>query len=134
MAVKITGLREFQAKLRVMDARLPREIRVVLNGAADLVVEGARPLVPRRTGRAAASLKAASSQREARVAGGSGRAPYYPWLDFGGRVGRHNSIGRPFMTKGRYLFPTYEARRGEVLHTMQEGLIHLAVSSGVDVD
>jgi hypothetical protein len=133
-AVKVTGLREFQAAIRRMDAKLPRELRVVLNDAGQSVVRDAKAGVPRRTGRAAGSIKMASSQREARIKAGGAKAPWYPWLDYGGSVGRGGSVKRPFISQGRYLYPAFRANRGEVLNKMEDGLVHLARSSGLGVN
>lgn len=131
--IRIEGLREFQAALRAVDKGLPKHLRMVLNDAAQLVVKGAQALVPKRSGRAAASIRAASSQREGRVRAGGGKAPYYPWLDWGGRVGRRNSVSRPFIREGRYIYPTYKSQKGAVEDALADGLIKLARSSGLDV-
>ena len=133
-AIRVSGLREFQAGIRRMDQKLPRQIRVVLNDAGEAVVRSTRARMPRRSGRAASSIKMASSQREARIKAGGGKAVYYPWLDYGGSVGRRGSVKRPFIREGRYLYPAYRAQRGAVLGKMQAGLAELARSSGVGVD
>lgn len=133
-SIEIGGLREFQKALREMDRGLPKQIRVVLNEAADLIIDYARPKIPRKTGAAAASLKARSNQRTAGIAVGGRRAPYYPWLDFGGqgrRKGRPAS--REFKRGGRYVYPGLEAKRKEVTDLMSEGLAQLAKDNGVEV-
>lgn len=132
--VKIEGLREFQASLRKIDGQAQKQLRLVLNDAAEVIVTGAQGLVPSRTGRARASIKAQSSQREAKVKAGSAKAPYYPWLDFGGSVGRANSVKRPFIKDGRYLYPTYERRRSWFAERLSKGLVTLVESSGLAVD
>lgn len=116
-----------------MDADLGKTVRVVLNGSAQLVVDRAVPKIPRRTGTAAGSLKARSSQREARIAAGGRRAPHYPWLDFGGRVGPNKSVERPFLTIGRYIYPTVRDHRGDIQDTMATGLSDLAARAGLQV-
>lgn len=131
--VRIEGLREFQASLRAMDRDLPKQLRLVLNEAATIVVDGARVRVPRRSGSAAASLRAQSSQREARVSAGGAGVPYYAWLDFGGAVGRRNSVRRPFIKDGRYIYPTLRDRRSAIVANLEEGLQQLANSSGLAV-
>lgn len=128
--IKITGLREFQSSLRKMDAGLPRQIRVILNEAVELVTDYASARFPRRSGRAAGSIKARSSQREARAALGGRRAPYAPGLDFGG--GRPQFP--PFKRGGRYLYPGLEANRDEITRKMSEGLADLARGAGVEVE
>lgn len=129
--IDISGIRDFQRQLKQMDADLPKMLRVVHNGAADLVVARARPKVPTRTGAAAGSLKARSSQREGRVAAGGRRAPYFPWLDFGGRVGPADSVERPFLTEGRYVYPTVRENNAEIQEVMSSGLADLAATAGL---
>ena len=133
--IQVTGLREFQAQLKAMDAGLPKQLRLALNEAAGVVIDYAQPRIPERTGRAAASLKARSSQREARIAVGGNRAPYYPWLDFGGE-GRKR--GRPakreFIKSGRYVYKGLEVKRDRVTEIMSEALTKLARDAGLEVD
>lgn len=131
--VRITGLREFQQALRKMDAGLPKLLRVAFNKASALVIDYARPRVPSRSGAARGSLKVRSSQREARIAAGGRRAPHYPWLDFGGRVGRNDSVRRPFLTEGRYIYPGLKANRDEITEVMSTALAELARDAGIDV-
>jgi hypothetical protein len=134
-AIRIDGLKEFQKALRDMDRALPKQLRVILNEATSVVIDWARPRVPKRTGRAAASIKARSSQREARVAIGGRKAPYMPWLDFGGegkRPGRPSA--RPFIKKGRYLYAGLDATRDEVTEVMSKGMTALAASAGLESD
>jgi hypothetical protein len=132
--ITISGLKEFQASLRAMDADLPKQLRLVLNEAAGVVIDYARPRIPSKTGKARASLKARSSQREARVAIGGNRAAYVPWLDFGGegkRPGRPPA--RPFIRSGRYVYKALEVKRADITDIMTAGLTELATTSGLDV-
>lgn len=129
-ALRIEGLREFQAALKRADGESQKQLRVVLNGAARLVVEGATPRIARRSGRAAASMRAQSQQRVARVKAGGARVPYYPWLDFGGSVGRNKSVHRPFIKAGRYLYPTVRDRRAMIQEELEDGLKRLARNVG----
>lgn len=130
--IKITGLRDFQAALKRMDGESQKQLRVVLNSAASTVAAGASRRVPRKTGRAAASLRAQSSQREAKVVGGSKKAPYYGWLDFGGRIGRDKATRRPFVQSGRYMYPTFSASRDSIYSALQRSLMELAVNAGLE--
>jgi hypothetical protein len=131
--IQITGIKEFQASLRKMDADLPKQLRLALNKASEMVIDYARPQVPSRSGAAKASLKVRSSQREARVAAGGRKAPYYPWLDFGGHVGRRRSVSRPFYTEGRYIYPSLRKNREEITKVMAEALTDLAKNAGLEV-
>lgn len=131
--ITITGIKEFQKALRAMDANLPKQIRIALNKASELVIEKARPDIPRRSGRAANSLKVRSSQREARIAAGGRQAPYYPWLDFGGNVGRKRSVHRKFYSEGRYIYPALRKNREEITEVMSLALADLARDAGLEV-
>jgi hypothetical protein len=135
VAIRVVGLKEFQRNLKKLDHDLPKVLRLALNDVAEVVASDARSLVPRRSGRAAGSVKARSTQTLARVVGGSNRVPYYPWLDFGGRVGRRNSVSRPVIEGGRYLYPAYfrQRDRGRVQDELSRALIQVARQAGIEV-
>lgn len=126
--IDVKGIKELQKSLRKMDADLPKQMRIVLNGASELVLDYARPRFPKRSGRAAASLKARSSQREARIALGGRRAPYAPGLDFGG--GRPQFP--PYQRGGRYVYKGLEVNRDEITGLLEQGLTGLARSAGLE--
>jgi hypothetical protein len=133
-SIKVTGIREFQKSLRAMGADLPKQVRVVLNEAGQLIVGYDQQHMPRRSGRAIASVKARSSQREARVAIGGARAAYVPWLDFGGEGRRPGRPGRrPFLREGRYTYKGLRVHRDDITQIMADGLTELAKSAGLDV-
>jgi hypothetical protein len=125
-------LREYQRALKKIDRDLGPELRKGLNEAAEIVVRAARPLVPVRTGRAAASMKAGSSQRGAAIKVGGTKAPYFSWLEWGGRVGRNKSVARPFIPAGRTIYPTLRTRNDEVLAKLDEVIGRLAERAGLD--
>lgn len=132
--IKVDGLAAFSRDLKKLDAGLPKVLRLALNESADIVVDEASPRIPTRTGRAKASLKAKSSRTESRIAGGSGRVPYYGWLDFGGegrRRGRPSA--RPFQPQGRYVYAAYFKRRKEFDDKLSESLLRVASSAGIEV-
>lgn len=131
--IKITGLAEFNRNLRKMSSELPKELRLVLNESADVVVDWARPKIPTVSGAARATLKAKSTRTEARVQGGSTRVPYYPWLDFGGKVGRNRSVARPFYSDGRYIYAGLHATREDIVSVMTDGVVRLVRSAGLEV-
>lgn len=132
--IKITGLSEFNRNLRKLSADLPKALRLAHNEAAQLIVDYAAPRVPRKSGRAAGTVKAKSTRTESRVQGGSKRAPYYPWLDFGGRVGPKRSVHRPFIKEGRYLYPALGANYDKFAELLTEKLIDVARQAGVEVE
>lgn len=131
--VKIEGLAEFNRDLRKLGSDLPKALRLAHNEAAQLIVDYAKPRVPTKTGRAAGSVKAKSTRTESRVQGGSKRVPYYPWLDFGGRVGPRRSVHRPFIKEGRYLYPALGANYDQFTELLTEKLIDVARQAGVEV-
>jgi hypothetical protein len=131
--IKIDGLAQFNRELKKLDAELPKAMRIALNEAADVIVSYAVPLIPKRTGRAARSVKARSTRNAARVVGGGNRAPYYPWLDFGGRVGRNRSVQRPFLSDGRYIYEGYFKRRDEFGEVLTRALLGVAAQAGIEV-
>lgn len=140
-AIRVHGLNEFRRQLRELDRGLPKSLRIAFNAAADNTVEAARKQVPKKTGRAAASLRTKSTQKYARAAGGTARAPYYGFLDFGGTVGRKSAgkpdgnVHRPFFKDGRYLYQAYFRRRdsGEFERDLQRELRNVALSAGLEV-
>lgn len=133
VTIEVSGLRELRAQLKQADADLPKQIRVALNQSSELVISYARPKVPTRSGKAKASLKVRSSQTQARVAAGGTRAPYYPWLDFGGKVGRDKSVERPFYTEGRYIYPGLRENRDKITQVMSDALTELVRGAGFEV-
>lgn len=133
-SIRVVGLRQFRQSLRALDAALPRALRLAGNAAANVVVDAARPMVPRRSGRAAASIKAKSSQSATRVTSGGTRAPYMPWLDYGGRVGKNDSARREFIKDGRYVYPAYRKERPRVEKALRDALAQVASDAGIELD
>lgn len=133
-AIRVEGLDAFRRALKKLDGDLGKMLRVSLNAASTLIIDKARPLIPTLTGKAAKSIKARSSQNTVRIAVGGKAAPYYPWLDYGGSVGRNGSAHRPFISEGRYLYPTLSKHRGEFQAILDEGLRDVARAAGLEVD
>ncbi|WP_307937034.1 HK97 gp10 family phage protein [Salinispora arenicola] len=108
---------------------------MAMNDAAQVVVDWARPrgVAPVRAG-SSARCGSASTGKAVRVRAGGARVPYYPWLDFGGRVGRGRSVRRPFRREGRYLWAGYAAKSDEVRRLTERALLDAAKSAGVEVD
>jgi hypothetical protein len=131
--IQVHGLNEFVKNLKKIDRELPKSVRLAGNEAADLIVTWAQPKVPRRSGKAAGSIKAASTQKGARVKAGGNKAPYYAWLDFGGRVGRNKSVKRQFYSDGRYLYPALHAQRDEIEEIYKNALIKIVENAGIEV-
>lgn len=132
--VRVEGLKELKKAMAALGAAGPKALRVALNAAVEDIAATARRTIPTRTGRARASIKAASTSTGARVAAGSKKAPYYPWLDYGGRVGRGRSVVRPWRPEGRYLYPAYRSGRDELVKGLEREIGKVARSNGLDIE
>lgn len=131
--IRVEGLAELNRALRQIDAGAPKALRVAQNEAATLLIDRTRPQIPRLTGRAAASLKASSTRTSAAVRVGGARAPYYPWLDFGGATGIAGSVQRPFYKEGRYLYPTLAKVRPEIEQALERALTTVVRDAGLEI-
>ncbi len=133
--IRIEGLKDLQRALKEMDGESQKMLRVAFNEAAEIVAEGARRNAGRdkRSGKAQKSIRAASGQRNATVRAGGAKVPYFGFADFGGRVGIHKSVDRPFIREGRYLYPSLMSNRPEVLQVMTDELRNLATDAGLAV-
>lgn len=133
--IRIRGLAELRRSLKAVEDGSPKMVRVALNEAAEIVVEHTLPWIPRRTGRLQRSLKKRSTQTSARVALGGSRAPYAPWMDFGGkRVGRGGGVAeRRFIGSGRFAWRTLGIRRDKIAEALDKSLTGLVERSGLAV-
>jgi hypothetical protein len=132
--VEIHGLKPFVAHLKAFESGLQKEMRKVHNAAAQIVVQDARPSVPKVSGTAARSVKAQSTQRQSRVVGGGNKAPYYGWLDFGGWGGTNKANYRPIIQEGRYIYASYHRHEDEFSAIQETGIRRLAAASGLDIE
>lgn len=132
--VGVEGLSKFSRSLKQVSSDAPKALRIALNGASDYLISEARPLIPSRTGRARASLKASSTRTAVRVSEGGPKAPYMPWLDYGGRTGPRRSVERPFIKEGRYLYPTLHKSREQFTDLLTSAIVGVATGAGLDVD
>lgn len=132
--IRIQGLAEFQRKIGRLDSDLPKAMRLAMNKSADVVISYAKPRVPTRTGRARRSIRPRSTRTSVRVFGGSKRVSYYPWLDFGGKVGPKQSVVRPFFKEGRYLWKALAVKRAELTRVLTDSIVQTARQAGIEVD
>lgn len=132
--IKIKGITQLQHDLKAISNDAAKELRVVFNQAATLVVKRAQGNVPRVTGAARASIKAHSGQYAAKVVAGSTAVPYFGWLDFGGRIKHKHSVSsRTFHKDGRYVYPAYYAQKADLQTLLVKSLDQLAKSHGLVV-
>jgi hypothetical protein len=88
--IRVEGLRELQRELRRLNTELPKELRGRLRTIAARVAGLLRGPAPPLVGQARVTLYAGP-------------------VEFGGWP-----KGRPYVAKGRYIFPTVEAERSEI--------------------
>jgi hypothetical protein len=132
--IRIEGLAEFNRALGRIDKDAAKRLRLAGNEAAELLISKVRPEIPAKTGKARGSLRARSTRTAARVAVGGKTAPYYPWLDFGGRTGIDRSVERPFYKEGRYLYPTLRRIGSDIAKVLDDGIVAVARDVGLEVD
>jgi hypothetical protein len=132
--IETAGLIEFQRALKQIDADLPKQLRLVLNEAAGIIVDYSKGHIEVKSGRAKGSIRAQSSQRKAAVAIGGSRAPYVPWLDFGGEGRVRGRPGkRPFIAEGRYVYRGLRLHNEDITALLARGLTELAATAGLEV-
>ncbi len=135
-SVKVTGLREVNAALKEVERGLPKAMQVEFKAIAEVIAESARGKVPRKTGAAAGSIRARATQRGAGIAfsDSDGSVPYFPWLNFGGRVGRHGSIERSTVTPDRYIYSSILSARDETMRAVDDAVKKVAGQAGFDTE
>jgi hypothetical protein len=111
-AIHVEGLKELRDALHDIDPVLQKTLRVRFKEVGKKVAERARSKMPQKSGRAAKSVKAGATATTAYVSIGKADVPYAAWLDFGGTLkpvgGRRNTISRPRIAQGRYLYPAID--------------------------
>ena len=127
--VEIHGLKELSVAFRRVDKTLVGELKVSFRGLAEHVVGVIIGRMPRRSGKAVASVKPRGTTRGAAIAFGGTKAPYMPWLDFGGSTGRGHrpgvagsgAIKRDMIPDGRYVYPGIAQSRPEIERAVDAG-------------
>ena len=131
--VEVEGLTRAIGNLYTFERRLPGMGRETETESADIVARHARPRIPSGPaagGHAAGSVRSTGSQ----VVGGGSRFPYFPWLDFGGRVGRNNSVNRRFVRSGRYIWRSFADNKQRIEGQMEDAVVQTGRSSGLEVN
>lgn len=108
MDVRVTtNVDDVRAALRRSSDAAAPALDVAVERIAEDVLSAARRKVPRgRSGAARASLKVMGSSGTETLSAGGRKAPYFGWLDFGGRTGARGGRGRrPYKRGGRYIYP-----------------------------
>ena len=134
ISVQVHGWREVRAALGSFRGQLPGEVRDAVRESAQVVARDARsrvPLGPGRDGHVKSTVRAVAGRGGYSVRGGGGRFPYYPWLEFGGRVGRKNSVRRKRVKSGRYIYPALTSNSAAIRRMMERNVIRAARRAGL---
>jgi hypothetical protein len=99
--------------------------------AAQIVVDSARPTVPRVTGAAQGSLRVLDFTDGAAAVGGRPSVPYFGWLSFGGYAGRNHSVYRDRVPEGRYLHPALLRETDKIEIMMGDTVLFAARAAGI---
>lgn len=139
--VEVRGLRELNAAFRGMDKELNRQLRRSFLEIARMVATRASSKVPRGpSGKAARSIRPRATQKGAGVTKGDANTPYYPWLDFGGSVGKGHrpripwsgSVKRDAPKGGRYIYPTIAESTTEIREAVVDAIERAADTAGFE--
>lgn len=85
--VAVEGLDEIAKGLRQVGKEAQNELKGIYRSGGDLIVNTARPAIPRESGKLLGSVKSAPTSREGRVKMGTpSRVPYAGWVEFGGTI------------------------------------------------
>lgn len=141
-AIEVRGIRELGSALRQIDKELPKGIRTEFLPMAKMVVAAVKRKATAEfkhpTGQAISSIRPRASQSGAGIAFGGKAAPYYPWLDFGGSVGPkdatgHGTIHRWWIKGGRYVYPTIEEKRPEIMDAVDKAIVAVTRRAHLEV-
>lgn len=129
--VRIEGVQELRKKIRGITDDLDRDgakgALKDLNLDAAKVVEGkATAIIPRRTGKLASTLRAAGTQRQARVRAGYRRQGY----NYAGPI--HFGWYAQGIRPQPFLYDALDARRNQVLEVYDAGIDRLIKQYGLD--
>lgn len=121
-AVRIEGLKEVRSAIRAISDEMDRngakaELRVMNLHAAEVVKQKADSLVPRRSGQLAKTVRAAGTQKSARVRAGYQRVPYAGPIHFGWPA--RGIRPQPF------LYDALDSRRTQVVEVYERGIDRL---------
>lgn len=140
ITVRVENLDEFQRALRNVGTGFGPALARGLRDIGTIVTTATRPVLPRRSGRMAGTLRTRATSREATIEYGGPGSPQAGWIEFGGTI-RHvgaqhshqaaHEIPRPFVREGRHLFPSYRRREGQVQQEMDRLVEELAQRAGL---
>lgn len=89
----------------------------------------------RSTGKAAAAIRVGATAKAVFVTVSKSKVPYYGWLDFGGELKatgrRHNTQKRPFVKRGRAIYPAIDAHRPQIRRVAVQAMENIEQKAGL---
>lgn len=127
VAIYVSNLAEVRRALRKYAPDLLPVLRNNIKGAiTGTVVPRVKEKVPRRSDRAADSVRSTASGNTFYIVAGNASAPYFGWLDFGGHLraqgGRRNDQFRPVIKRGRYVYPAAAESQPELASAVERAV------------
>ena len=140
---RVTGLRELRKAMRDAEAGSQKHLQRRFKSVATLVASAiASRVTVGPTGHAAASVRPRATATSAGIVAGGPSAPYFPWLDFGGSVGRGHRPGDPWSGAvkrynpkgGIWIYPTIAEMGGVIEHEAGQGIADALEDAGWERD
>lgn len=137
VGLQVEGLNELRAALRKAEVvGLPEALKMANRSVAELVVDIATPMTPRRHGDLAHSLRALATQTAGKVRAGSAAVPYAAAIHWGRKVG---NVGRPpgnrkgpnVITGRPFLWDAVRKAQVQVAHEYEQAIDRL-VTQAID--
>jgi phage gpG-like protein len=141
----VKGLPQLTRGFKQIDANLKNTLKDELLPVAKNVAGVVQQRMPFGSGRAAESIAAKSSNYGASIAAYGQKAPYGPWLDFGGSTGRGHKVGVAWSGaikrewrgvpkgSGRYLYPGIEDAREDTAKAVEDAVARAAQKADFEV-
>jgi hypothetical protein len=133
--IRIHGVRELTKAFKQIDREYGKQVQRGMKAIGQQLLARIQERVP---GGAGGGLKVRSSQRGFGITFPAGEATgtydFYPWLDFGGSVGKGHQVGVPWsgsvrrdlVKGGRYVYPTIADEREAIGEAVVDTLMDLA--------
>lgn len=131
--IEIRGIRELSAGFHQLEGNIPRAMKTRMRSEGQRIADRAAGGLPHVTGRAAGSIKPVASAQGVGISFGGASAPYEPWLDFGGSVGRGGATKLPFVQGGRYVYPAISAEGAGLEKAGEDAVADAAKGAGFEV-
>lgn len=109
MEVRVLGLDELLSGVHGLADRIGHSAGPAMEQTAARVADSVRGRVPHLTGALAGSVTAGSDHEGQAFVGMGEGLPYAGWIEYGG------TRGRPYVDRGRYVYPTAQAAEPQLV-------------------